>query len=117
MCGNHASTVVQHCIGKIAESRKDCIAFFSPEYADVVGAASSSVATDNVIDYRDTVNKNSSYGVMDSGWKQMFDKHNDKLRYVPLNGDTAGLCAQTDQVRVILSFLLAVLLGVRLRVL
>ncbi len=99
MCGNHASTVVQHCIGKIAESRKDCIAFFSPEYADVVGASSSSVATDNVIDYRDTVNKNSSYGVMDSGWKQMFDKHNDKLRYVPLNGDTAGTCARTDSER------------------
>ena len=96
MCGNHASTVVQHCIGKIAESRKDCIAFFSPEYADVVGASSSSVATDAVIDYRDTVNKNSSYAVMDSGWKQMFDKHNDKLRYVPLNGDTAGTCARTD---------------------
>jgi phage tail sheath protein FI len=36
---------------------------------------------------------------MDSGYKYQFDKHADKFRYVPLNGDTAGCCAQTDQVR------------------
>jgi phage tail sheath protein FI len=99
MTGSHGSTVVRHCIGQIAESRKDCIAFFSPTKAHVVGTTSSSVATTNVTGHRDTVNQNSSYAVMDSGWKQMFDKHNDKMRYVPLNGDTAGLCAQTDQVR------------------
>jgi hypothetical protein len=99
MTGSHGSTVVRHCIGQIAESRKDCVAFFSPEKADVVAVTNSSTATTNVTGYRDTVNQNSSYAVMDSGWKQMFDKHNDKFRYVPLNGDTAGLCAQTDQVR------------------
>ena len=99
MCANHSSTVIRHVIDNIAESRKDCVAFFSPEKADVVGVADSSTATDNVIDFRDTVNKNSSYAVMDSGYKQMFDKHNDKFRFVPLNGDTAGCCAQTDQVR------------------
>ena len=97
--GSHSSTIVRHCIGQIAESRKDCIAFFSPTKAHVVDVASSSTATTNVTGHRDTVNQNSSYAVMDSGWKQMFDKHNDKFRYVPLNGDTAGLCAQTDQVR------------------
>ena len=96
MCGPHDSTVVRHCIGNIAESRKDCIAFFSPERADVVDAATSSAATDNVVDYRDTVNQNSSYAVMDSGWKRGFDKHNDNFRYMPLNGDIAGLCARTD---------------------
>ena len=99
MTGSHSSTVVRHCIGQIAESRKDCIAFFSPEKSDVVGTTSSSASTTAVTGYRDTVNQNSSYAVMDSGWKQMFDKHNDKMRYVPLNGDIAGLCAQTDQVR------------------
>ena len=99
MTGSHSSTVVRHCIGQIAESRKDCVAFFSPTKAQVVGTASSSVATTNVTGHRDTVNQNSSYAVMDSGWKQMFDKHNDKFRYVPLNGDIAGLCAQTDAER------------------
>jgi len=99
LTGSHSSTVVRHTIGQIAESRKDCISFFSPTKAHVVDVASSSTATTNVTGHRDTVNQNSSYAVMDSGWKQMFDKHNDKFRYVPLNGDIAGLCAQTDQVR------------------
>ena len=99
LTGNHGSTVVRHVIDNIAEYRKDCIAFFSPEKADVVGVTSSSTATDNIIAYRETVNKNSSYAVMDSGYKYQFDKHNDKFRYVPLNGDIAGTCAQTDQVR------------------
>jgi len=96
MTANHGSTVVRHCIGNIAESRKDCLAFFSPEKSDVVGVTNSSTATDNVVGYRDTVNQNSSYAVMDSGYKHMYDKHNDKFRYVPLNGDIAGLCARTD---------------------
>ena len=95
----HGSTVVRHAINQVAESRKDCMVFFSPEKADVVGVTSSSTATENVTDYRDTVNMNSSYAVMDSGYKYMFDKHNDKFRFVPLNGDIAGLCARTDQVR------------------
>jgi len=95
----HGSTVVRHVINQVAESRKDCIAFFSPEKADVVGVTDSSTATGNVTDYRDAVNMNTSYAVMDSGWKYQFDKHNDKYRFVPLNGDVAGLCAHTDQVR------------------
>ena len=99
MLGSHGSTVIRHVIGNIAESRKDCVAFFSPEKADVVGVTSSSTATDNVVDARNTVNQNTSYAVMDSGWKRGFDKHNDKFRYMPLNGDVAGLCARTDAER------------------
>ena len=26
----------------------------------------------------------------------MYDRYNDVYRYVPLNGDMAGLCARTD---------------------
>ena len=96
MTANHGSTVVRHVINNIAEVRKDCVAFFSPEKDDVVGVTDSSTATDNVVDYRETVNMNSSYAVMDSGYKYAFDKHNDKFRFVPLNGDIAGLCARTD---------------------
>ena len=40
----------------------------------------------------------SSYAVFDSGYKYMYDKFNDVYRYVPLNGDIAGLCANTDNV-------------------
>jgi hypothetical protein len=95
----HSAIAIRHAIDQVAEARKDCMVFFSPEKADVVGVTSSSTATENVTDFRDTVNVNSSYAVMDSGYKYMYDKHNDKYRFVPLNGDIAGLCARTDQVR------------------
>lgn len=100
MTGSTNATVVRHVINNVAESRKDCMVFFSPEKSDVVGVLSSSDATDNVIDYRkNVVNLSTSFAVMDSGWKYQFDKYNDKFRFVPLNGDIAGLCARTDEVR------------------
>jgi len=36
--------------------------------------------------------------VFDSSYKYQYDKYNDVFRFVPSNGDTAGLCAFTDQV-------------------
>ena len=36
--------------------------------------------------------------VFDSGYKYMYDRYSDLYRFVPLNGDTAGLCAYTDQI-------------------
>ena len=82
----------------IVDARKDCVVFVSPEYADVVGVTSVSTQVDNVVDYRNNqLNKSSSYAVMDSGWKYQYDRYNDKLRWVPLNGDIAGLCARTDR--------------------
>jgi phage tail sheath protein FI len=86
------STTPNHLIG-IAESRKDCVVFVSPEYADVVDNAGSE-STD-VISTSSAYTK-SSYAFMDSGWKYQFDKYNDTYRWVPLNGDIAGLCARTD---------------------
>jgi phage tail sheath protein FI len=35
---------------------------------------------------------------MDSGWKYQYDRYNDKYRWIPLNGDIAGICARTDDV-------------------
>jgi len=53
-----------------------------------------------LVDWRnDTFNVSSSYAVIDSGWKYQYDPYNDKYRWVPLNGDTAGLCARTDSDR------------------
>jgi phage tail sheath protein FI len=37
--------------------------------------------------------------VLDSGYKYQYDKYNDLYRYVPLNGDIAGLCVRTDDTR------------------
>ena len=36
--------------------------------------------------------------VFDSGYKYIYDKYNDVYRYVPCNGDIAGLCLQTTEV-------------------
>ena len=92
-------TVVTHIISNIAGSRKDCVAVISPERSDVVNNNSySGKERTDIIAYRDTL-PSSSYAVMDSGWKYMYDKYNDVYRYVPLNGDTAGLMVQTDLTR------------------
>ena len=81
----------------LVEKRRDCVAFVSPFRSATVGVALSSTATQNVITAFDLC-PSSSYVVFDSGYKYMFDKYNDVFRFVPLNGDTAGLCAFTDQV-------------------
>jgi len=93
------ATLATHLITNLAEVRKDCIAVLSPERADVVNNNGyEGKERDDVISYRDTL-PSSSYAVMDSGWKYQYDKYNDVYRYVPLNGDTAGLMVQTDLTR------------------
>ena len=79
------------------ETRRDCVAFVSPHSSATVGVNSSLTQTDNVITAFDLC-PSSSYVVFDSGYKYMYDKYNDLFRFVPLNGDIAGLCANTDQV-------------------
>jgi len=79
----------------IAENRKDAIVFVSPERADVVNVSNSTTQTTNVKGFFDGI-RSSSYAVFDSGYKYTYDKYNDVFRYVPLNGDIAGLAARTD---------------------
>ena len=86
------ATIVTSLIS-MAESRKDCLVFVSPEKADCVDNAGSEVT--DIKAYRDTLTS-TSYAVLDSNWKYQYDKYNDVYRWVPLNGDIAGLCARTD---------------------
>jgi len=78
----------------IAERRKDAIVFASPERSDVVGV-DGNTATSNVVSFYNGI-RSSSYVVFDSGYKYMYDRYNDTYRYIPLNGDVAGLAARTD---------------------
>ena len=91
-------TVINHVID-LATTRKDCVAFYSPHYSDV----DSSVASTNLADvktFRESdTNRNTSYAFMDSGWKYQYDKYSDVYRWIPLNGDIAGLVARTDNSR------------------
>ena len=81
----------------IVEERRDCMVFASPRRANVIGISNASVATSNVIGFFDQL-PSSSYAVYDSGYKYIYDKYNDVYRYVPCNGDVAGLCLQTTEV-------------------
>ena len=96
MTGDATAATQIHVINNIAEYRKDCVAFVSPLQANVVDNAGSE--TDDVVGHRNSM-PSSSYAVMDSGWKYMYDKYNDVYRYIPLNGDIAGCCAFTDESR------------------
>jgi len=96
MTGAAGAATQIHAINNIAEYRKDCVAFISPLEANVVNNSGSEVTDIN--DHRNSM-PSSSYAVMDSGWKYMYDKYNDVYRYVPLNGDVAGTCAYTDGAR------------------
>ena len=79
----------------LAEKRKDAIAFVSPERSDVAGITSSITQTQNVLAFMNGI-RSSSYVMLDSGYKYMYDRYNDVYRFVPLNGDIAGLAARTD---------------------
>jgi phage tail sheath protein FI len=96
LTGDHAAAVVNHVIDNVALARLDCVVFLSPPLAAVYNNAGSEAA--DVVEYRQTdINRNTSYAVMDSGWKRQYDRYNDQYINVPLNADTAGLCARTDQ--------------------
>ena len=82
----------------LVEKRKDCVAFVSPYRSATVGVSSIVTQTSNVKDAFDLC-PSSSYVVFDSAYKYMYDKYNSVFRFVPLNGDTAGLCANTDLVQ------------------
>ncbi len=93
-----------YIISNIAEKRKDCVAFISPD-STIVSNPATVDPVQYAVDFRNSTNGvsgltyNSSYAVMDTGYKYQYDKYNDVYRWVPLNGDIAGLCAQTDQTR------------------
>jgi hypothetical protein len=87
--------VADYIIDNIANVRKDCIALISPPRQAVVNNKGNELQA--ILNFRATLNS-SSYAVLDSGWKMQYDRYNDKMRWVPLSADIAGLCAFTDNV-------------------
>jgi hypothetical protein len=88
----------------VAELRKDVVAFISPYRGAILSDTSSQTAvtvnspaeiTENLVSFYASV-ASTTYAVFDSGYKYMYDRFSDTFRYVPLNGDIAGLCARTD---------------------
>jgi len=97
LTGDADITVQQYVIDNIANERADCIAFISPPSSNVVNQAGNE--TTNITAWLAALSRSTSYAVADSGWKYQFDKYNNVYRWIPLNGDVAGLCAYTDTVR------------------
>jgi len=94
MAANGDATHIDNLI-TIAENRKDAVVFCSPERTDVVGVADINQQKTNVVGFFNSI-RSSSYVMFDSGYKYAYDRYNDMYRYVPLNGDIAGLAARTD---------------------
>ena len=99
------AALANKCIA-VAEARKDAVAFVSPyRTAFINDNANANTNTDAVNSIDEITEKvkgfagnitSTTYGVIDSGYKYMFDRFNNTFRYVPLNGDIAGTCARTS---------------------
>jgi len=94
--GTNGEQIGNYLIDNIAEVRRDCVVFVSPDKDDVVNNAGDE--GNDVVTFRNSM-RSSSYAVLDSGYKYQYDKYNDLYRWIPLNGDIAGLCVRTDDQR------------------
>ena len=114
--GGPSESATAKSIVSMVDARKDAVAFLSPARDTVLSSTdspkASRVAAANIVAYRKGVNAtptggdtdystnnlnvSSSYVVLDSGFKYMFDRFNDVFRYVPLNGDIAGIAVRSD---------------------
>ena len=97
LTGDGGVPVQQYVIDNIAKGRADCVAFISPPSANVINQAGNE--STNIKTWLTSLNRSTSYAVADSGWKYQYDKYNNVYRWIPLNGDIAGLCAYTDTVK------------------
>jgi hypothetical protein len=95
--GTNGQQMANYIIDNICEVRKDCVAFVSPDKADVVQNPGKDESND-IVAFRNSLTS-TSYAVLDSGYKYQYDRYNDVYRYIPLNGDMAGLAVRTDDTR------------------
>lgn len=92
--GGPTYQLVNYLNDNIATIRKDNVVFCTPD--DTVVVQNQNQPAEAIVSWASNV-RDSSYIVIDSGYKYMYDKYNDVYRWIPLNGDIAGLCARTDR--------------------
>jgi hypothetical protein len=99
LTGNANTTLQNYIISTIAnpdtltDARRDCVVFVSPPSSTVINKTGQE--TSLITAWSGSLTQ-SSYVVADSGWKYQYDKYNNVYRWIPLNGDIAGLCVATD---------------------
>ena len=94
MVGTDATTIANKMIA-LAEGRKDCVAFVSPPVSVTVNNTASEVT--DLKSWRDSLTS-SSYAFADSTALYVYDKYNDKYRWLAASGSMAGLSANADMV-------------------
>lgn len=87
-------TVGKHILENVAAVRKDAIACVSPQEAEAVNVADNG-AIKKICEASTTMGY-SSYRFMDGNYKYQYDAYNNVYRWVPLNGDIAGIFAEVD---------------------
>lgn len=83
----------------LANARKDCIAFYGAPEEACVGKKNAGQAVQDVVQWRQSqsFNHNTMFACVAGNYKYQYDRYNDKNRWVNLQGDIAGLRAQTNQ--------------------
>jgi len=93
MAGPYTDSTTVNALINIVEDRKDCMLFVSPPSTIVIDNSGNEATA--LFNHALDANP-STYVVFDSAWKYQYDKYSDVYRWIPLNGDIAGLCARTD---------------------
>jgi hypothetical protein len=89
------TTVVNDLVSIAQQTRKDAVVVTSPARSDIVNVSSAATQTTNAVATSDTFT-NSSYLVVDNNYLKVYDKYNDKFRFIPAASSTAGIMAATD---------------------
>jgi len=79
-------------VGQGSSARNDAMVFLSPTLTDATVTKTAAAMTTTKTTYG-----SNNYVVMDGAWKYMYDRYRDLFFYCPMNGDTAGLVARTEQ--------------------
>ncbi|ACV50068.1 gp18 tail sheath protein [Delftia phage PhiW-14] len=83
----------QKALVDVVETRRDVVGHLSPQFRNVVN--NKGRETEAVHDWRvNQVNRDSTYLFNNDNWGLIYDKYNDKDRWIPICGGTAGLQAR-----------------------
>ncbi|QPX74748.1 putative tail sheath protein [Salmonella phage SilasIsHot] len=88
--------IEQQALIDLSTERKDTVSFVSPLRDTVVGNRGREM--DDVVAWRESLVRDSSYFFMDDNWAYVYDKYNDKMRWIPACGGTAGVWARSIEI-------------------
>ena len=96
------SETVKKYMNQICEDRMDCMAILDVPYNTVVNNRGNEVV--DLKNWRlgltpyesDNLNVNTSYSSLYGNWIEVYDRYNNKNRWIPASGHVAGIYAQND---------------------